>query len=491
MPGPVYCGTIPATCEEAATTDFSRPAFAPWSPDLKSALTRTVDELLAAASALIVRHPKRISATLATLLLTGTGLTFAVANLAPDASDLPQHRVSESLATPDLHSQAEGLEALSLKLYRSDLTRATDTAETLLKRMGVFDPQAAAFLRSDTLTQKNLLGRAGRAVSVEAGGKNNLLTLQARWSPEENGMFQRLSIEKTPAGFRSRIETLPLTATTRMASGSISTSLFAATDAARIPDSVATQLADIFSGDIDFHRSLRKNDHFSVVYESLEGDGESLRAGRVLSAEFVNGGKTHQAMWFQEPVANGATQAAHKGAYYTLAGESLKRSFLAAPLAFSRITSGFQMRFHPILKIWAAHLGVDYAAPVGTAVRSVGDGVVEFAGVQNGYGNVIKVKHQGQISTVYAHLSHINVRVGQAVPQGEVIGQVGMTGWATGPHLHFEYRVNGAYQDPQVIAKRNDTVPVTAALKPQFDKAAAQARVALLAAGQAQLSSIE
>ena len=458
---------------------------------MKSALIRIAEELLSRTSAVLARHPKRISATLAALLLTGTGLTFAVANLAPDASEVPVRSVSESLSTPDLGLQAESLEALSLKLYRSDLTRATDTAETLLKRMGVFDPQAAAFLRKDALVQKNLLGRAGRSVNLEAAGNNSLLKLQARWSPDEDGNFQRLSIVRTAQGFVSTVETLPLTATTRMGSGSISTSLFAATDAARLPDSVANQLADIFSGDIDFHRSLRKGDRFSVVYESLEGDGEPLRAGRVLSAEFVNGGKTHQAMWFQEPLLAGASRAAHKGSYYTFAGESLKRSFLAAPLAFSRITSGFKMRFHPILQVWTAHLGVDYAAPIGTAVRSVGDGVVEFAGVQNGYGNVIKVKHQGQISTVYAHLSHINVRVGQAVPQGEVIGQVGMTGWATGPHLHFEYRVNGVYQDPQAIAQRHDTVPVTAALKPQFDKAAAQARVALLAAGQTKLSSIE
>ena len=253
---------------------------------------------------------------------------------------------------------------------------------------------------------------------------------------------------------------------------------------------MSNQLAEIFSGDIDFHRALRKGDHFSLVYETLEADGEPVRYGRVLSAEFVNAGKGYQAMWFQEPTTTGNATAA-KGGYYTLAGESLKRVFLAAPLAFSRITSGFKMRFHPILQVWKAHLGVDYAAPIGTAVRSVGDGVVEFAGVQNGYGNVVKVKHQGAISTVYAHLSHINVRVGQAVPQGEVIGQVGMTGWATGPHLHFEYRVNGAYQDPQTIARRNDTVPLTAAMKPQFDRAAAQARVALAAAAQVRLSSVE
>ena len=280
---------------------------------MKSALIRIAEELLSRTSAVLARHPKRISATLATLLLTGTGLTFAVANLAPDASELPVRSVSESLSTPDLGLQAESLEALSLKLYRSDLTRATDTAETLLKRMGVFDPQAAAFLRKDALVQKNLLGRAGRSVNLEAAGNNSLLKLQARWSPDEDGNFQRLSIVRTAQGFVSTVETLPLTATTRMGSGSISTSLFAATDAARLPDSVANQLADIFSGDIDFHRSLRKGDRFSVVYESLEGDGEPLRAGRVLSAEFVNGGKTHQAMWFQEPLLAGASRAAHKG----------------------------------------------------------------------------------------------------------------------------------------------------------------------------------
>ena len=370
------------------------------------------------------------------------------------------------------------------------LILARKRAKPLLKRMGVFDPQAAAFLRSDALAQKNLLGRAGRSVSLEAGSNNALLKLQARWSPDEDGMFQRLSIEKTPTGFSSRLETLPLTASTRMASGTITSSLFAATDEARIPDSVSSQLAEIFSGDIDFHRALRKGDRFSVVYEALEGDGETLRAGRVLSTEFVNAGKTFQAMWFQEPQTTAATTP-RKGGYYTLAGESLKRAFLASPIEFSRVTSGFKMRFHPILQVWRAHLGVDYAAPTGTAVRSVGDGMVEFAGRQNGFGNVVKVKHQNQTSTVYAHLSKINVRPGQAVSQGQTVGLVGMTGMSTGPHLHFEYRVNGVYQDPQTIARRNDTVPVTAALKPVFDKAAAQARVALLAAGQAELNSIE
>jgi murein DD-endopeptidase MepM/ murein hydrolase activator NlpD len=458
---------------------------------LKSAFNRTAEQLLSRSAALLASHPKHITAALATLLLLGTGFSYAVANLAPDASLLPVHSLVENLATPGLGEQADLLDAHSLNLYRSDLTRSTDTAETLFKRLGVFDPKAAAFLRTDTLARQHLLGRVGRAVTAEATGDNTLLKLQARWSPDEDGTFKRLSIEKTTTGFASRLETLPLTASTRMASGTIISSLFAATDAARIPDAVAGQLAEIFSGDIDFHRALRKDDRFSVVYETLEGDGEPLRAGRLLSAEFVNAGKTYQAMWFQDPNTVGNTQPNQKGGYYTLAGESLRRAFLAAPLAFSRITSGFKMRFHPILQVWRAHLGVDYAAPTGTAVRGVGDGVVEFAGVQSGYGNLVKIKHQGSVSTVYAHLSKIDVRLGQAVSQGQIIGLVGSTGWATGPHLHFEYRVNGVYQGPQTVARRNDTVPVTAALKPAFDKAAAQARVALNAAGQLQFSSVE
>jgi murein DD-endopeptidase MepM/ murein hydrolase activator NlpD len=237
-------------------------------------------------------------------------------------------------------------------------------------------------------------------VTVEASEGNTLLKLSARWSPEDDGMFKRLSVEKSATGFQSRVETLPMTASSRLASGTIHSSLFAATDDARIPDSIAMQLAEIFSGDIDFHRALRKGDRFSVTYETLEGDGEPLRAGRVLNAEFVNAGKSFQAMWFQEAAATGqaglsnASQPATKGGYYNLAGESLRRAFLASPVEFSRVTSGFKMRFHPIMKTWRAHLGVDYAAPTGTAVRSVGEGVVHFAGVQNGFGNVVMVQHR-------------------------------------------------------------------------------------------------
>jgi murein DD-endopeptidase MepM/ murein hydrolase activator NlpD len=221
-----------------------------------------------------------------------------------------------------------------------------------------------------------------------------------------------------------------------------------------------------------------------VVYETLEADGEALRTGRVLSTEFVNGGKTLQAMWFRDPTAtqptNGATSA--KGGYYTLDGQSLRRAYLASPMEFSRVSSGFKMRFHPILQTWRAHLGVDYAAPTGTPVRSIGDGVVEFAGVQGGFGNVVFIKHRNNHTTVYAHLSRIGVRQGQSVSQGQDLGAVGSTGWATGPHLHFEFRVNGQHQDPMTIAKQNDTVPVSVAAQGQFRQLAGHVKLQLQAA---------
>ena len=308
--------------------------------------------------------------------------------------------------------------------------------------------------------------------------------LTARWAPDDSNTFQRLVVEKSPHGdFSARIETADLVANSKLAGGIIRSSLFAATDEAGIPDTVASQVADIFSGDIDFHRSLRKGDRFSIIYETLEADGEPLRAGRVLSVEFVNDGKSHEAMWFQEPH--------QRGSYYTLDGQSLRRAFLAYPVAFSRVSSGFSMRFHPILKIWKAHLGTDYAAPMGTPVRTVGDGVVDFAGVQNGYGNVVMVKHRNNQMTVYGHLSRINVTRGQKVSQGDIIGNVGATGWATGPHLHFEFRINGVQHDPQTIARQNESEPISAAARPAFNRLAAAMRLQLNAAAAVQQASAE
>jgi murein DD-endopeptidase MepM/ murein hydrolase activator NlpD len=190
-------------------------------------------------------------------------------------------------------------------------------------------------------------------------------------------------------------------------------------------------------------------------------------------------------VWFQESESS-------KGAYYTLEGDSMRRAYLASPVEFSRVTSGFKMRLHPILQTWRAHLGTDYAAPTGTPVRTVGDGVVEFAGVQNGFGNVVFIKHRNQHVTVYAHLSRIDVKNGQSVEQGQTLGAVGATGWATGPHLHFEFRINGQHQDPQTIAQQSEAAaPVTASARPAFQRLASAMRTQLSSAELIQQASAQ
>lgn len=426
------------------------------------------------------------------VVLLGTGVTaFGIAPLAPDASDIPVHQVIEALNVPT-QTQAN-IDALSatqqpdaaLVLYRTETTRRDDTAQSLLQRLGVPDSQAQTFLRNDPLARQLLqAGRTGRPVSVEASTSNELLRLTARWLSSDERGFTRLVVERSEDGkLHSRLEQGALTASTKLASGVIRSSLFAATDEAGIPDPIAIQLAEMFSSDIDFRRDLRQGDRFSVVFESLEADGEALRTGRVLSAEFVNDGKEYQSVWFEEP--------GHKGGYYGFDGQSSRRYYLSSPLEFSRVSSGYGMRFHPISGTRKPHMGVDYAAPTGTPVRTIGDGVVEFAGVQRGYGNVIYVRHRNNQMTVYAHLSRIGVRKGQRVDQGDFIGAVGSTGASTGPHLHLEFRDNGVHVDPLSIARKSESVPVPPALRQRFDAVAQLQRLQLDAAASIRQASAE
>ena len=430
------------------------------------------------------RHPHRVMAVIGAALLVGGTASYAVATLGPDAARMPTQEWVQPLPLPQL-GEALSQQAAELRLYRSELTRSNDTAESLLQRLGVADAAAAEFIRKSPVVRTQLLGKAGRQVRAETDAHNRLTELTARWIADERSeQFQRLVMKRQGTEWTSEIQSGSLTATTQLAGGFIQTSLFAATDQARVPDSVAVQLADIFSGDIDFHRNLRKGDRFSVVYETMEADGEPMRAGRVLSAEFVNNGKTHTAVWFKEPNAT-------KGEYYSLTGQSLRRAYLTSPLAFSRITSVMGMRFHPILNTWKAHTGVDYGAPTGTAVRSVGDGVIESAGWQGGYGNTVVVRHRNGHSTLYAHLSKINVRKGQSVSQGQEVGAVGATGSATGPHLHFEFRVNGVHRDPLTLARQSESRPVSSAARAAFEQQVQQARIDLTAAASVQLLAVQ
>jgi len=447
---------------------------------LAISLITALQHALNASQHFAVAHRRGLSASLL-VGLAGFGVAaFGIAPLAPDAADLPRHLITETIAPAALEGQLEALAGQPLMLSRSDVTRPSDTADSLLRRLGVADPSALAWLRNDPTARRLLDGRAGKLVSASLGGRGQLQRLVARFPADEPGnsttptTFTRLSLERTAEqGWHSTLVTAPLVATARLASGTIRSSLFAATDDAGIPDAVAVQMAEMFATEIDFHRELRKGDSFSVVYEALTADGEPINwnqgSGRVLAAEFVNDGKSHQAVWFGEG----------KGGYYDFNGQSKRRAFLASPMEFSRVTSGFAMRFHPILQKWKAHLGVDYGAPTGTAVRTVGDGVVEFAGQQNGYGNVVQVQHSGNRMTFYAHLSRIDVKKGQRLEQGERVGAVGSTGWATGPHLHFEFRVNGQHQDPLVIAKASETVALDAAQRSRFAQMALRLKTQL------------
>ena len=402
--------------------------------------------------------------------LAGFGVTaFGIAPMAPDAADIPKRLVTEIVVSDGIQSQLDALAEHELELYRNDLTRASDTVDSLLSRMNVSDAEAALFLRNDPTARKLLEGRSGKMVRVQTDANGALSELVARYAPvnaEQLGtQFTRLSVKRIAGKLLAMVETAPLAAQMRMGSGTIRSSLFAATDEARIPDGVATQIAEVFATDLDFHRQLQKGDTFSVLYEALTADGEPITwggtaVGKVLAADFVNNGKTHSAVWFKD--------ASGKGSYFGFDGQSKKRAFLASPMEFSRVTSGFAMRMHPILNSWKQHKGVDYGAPGGTAIRAVGEGTVDFAGWQNGYGNVVEIRHSAQRSTLYAHMSRIDVKRGAHVEQGQRVGTVGATGWATGPHLHFEVKVGGVQQNPMIMAKASESILLAPAQKAEF-----------------------
>jgi murein DD-endopeptidase MepM/ murein hydrolase activator NlpD len=429
----------------------------------------------------VSRHPRGLASAVVVSLTGFAATSFGIAPIAPDAANLTRTVLSESVPLDGIAAQVDQLAEHELTLYRGDLTRRSDTADSLLRRLNADDDEMAQFLRRDPTARKLLDGRPGKMVQVRTDAQGRVSEFVARYPAQSTQQFSthftRLRVERVEGVLQASTETVPLETQVRLGSGTIDSSLFAATDDAHIPDAIAMQMVEMFSTEIDFHRELRKGDRFTVIYEALTADGEPITwasgdemTGRVLASEFVNRGKSHSAMWFADPAAGG------KGAYFGLDGQSKRHTFLGSPLAFSRITSGFAMRMHPILHTWRAHRGVDYGAPTGTPVRSVGDGVVELAGWQNGYGNVVQIKHSNERATTYAHLSRIDVRKGQRIDQGAVIGAVGATGWATGPHLHFEFKVKGEQQDPLAMAKSSEAVAISPAAKAQFDRLAMQAR---------------
>lgn len=328
------------------------------------------------------------------------------------------------------------------RYWAEDRIQRGDTVGSVLARLGVDDPAALALLRSDPLARPLYQLRPGRPLRVETDDDGQLLRLRS-----VTGGGTRVALRRDGERFVADADAAAVDVRIRLATGEIRSSLFAAADAADLPDAVTMQLADVFGGDIDFHKDLKRGDRFAVAYEQRLIDGEPQPVARILGAVFVNGGRTLAAYLWR---AEDGTEA-----YYSAAGAPLRKAFLRSPMEFSRITSGFSAaRFHPILQVTRAHQGTDYAAPVGTPVRATGNGKVTFAGRRGGYGNVVELQHGGSFTTLYAHLSRVapQVRVGARVNQGETIGFVGQTGWATGPHLHYEFRVGNVHRDPQTVA---------------------------------------
>jgi murein DD-endopeptidase MepM/ murein hydrolase activator NlpD len=271
-----------------------------------------------------------------------------------------------------------------------------------------------------------------------------------------------LWVTRAPEGFKTDIVQRPLEIRPAALAGTIDSSLFEAVGDAGGTDQLAIDLAEVFRYDIDFVNDVQNGDSFKVAYEQRWRDGEFVRNGDILAAEFVNEGKTFRAVRYVLP--DGSPQ------YYTPDGQSLKKAFLRFPVAFGRVSSGFsRSRWHPVLNRARAHKGIDFAAPIGTPIKAAGDGRVQFRGIKGGYGNVLVLQHSGGVTTLYGHLSRFakGLRQGDRVRQGETIGYVGMTGLATGPHLHYEYRVDGVHRDPAKI-RMVRSEPLPASLKQDF-----------------------
>jgi murein DD-endopeptidase MepM/ murein hydrolase activator NlpD len=402
------------------------------------------------------------------LLLMLPALTVLTAfGIAPGTApgDVPRKWVENEVPLPDWTTPAA---APSDRYVTQERVLAGDTVAALLDRLDVRDPKALDFMRADrtgSLIFRQLV--PGRMLQAETGPDGELLTL--RYFPSATSL---LEIRRAGETFTSRQRALTDTPRLAYKTATIDSSLFAATDGAGVPDAIALQLVRIFGTDIDFHVDLRKGDRFSVVYEMLYDSGELVGPGRVLEAEFVNAGHAYRAVLFHDD--EGADT------YYSLDGTSRAKAFLRSPVEFSRVSSGFGRRFHPIFRNWRAHTGVDFAAPEGTRVLASADGQVVAAGVRGGYGNAIEVRHGGGVTTLYGHLSRFasGIHGGARVKQGQVIGFVGHTGWATGPHLHYEFRIAGVYQDPLRVALPK-AEPVSPALRARFARVAADARATM------------
>lgn len=362
-------------------------------------------------------------------------------SLASIPERLAQPAVERPYPLPEIEvATQEPLERLDADWLEHRI-RPGESFYQIMRAMG-FDPGTVqSVMESGQQTRPLLELRPGQVLRASApDGVLQALDL-------EIDSLNKLEIRRDDGGYFAQLHTRPTQTTQNQAAGVIDSSLYLSAQQAGLSDRLILELAEMFGWDIDFTQDLQPGDRFAVVYNEISVDGEKVRDGDILAAEFVNRGKVLRAVRYTDP--NGRT------GIYKPDGSSLRKAFNRNPLPVTRITSRFNPnRVHPIFKTVRPHRGVDYGAPTGTPVRVTGDGRVAFAGRQRGYGNVIIIDHGRGIRTLYAHLSRFapKLSAGQPVEQGKVIGYVGSSGWATGPHLHYEFQVNGKTKDPLTVA---------------------------------------
>ncbi|CAM5199025.1 Murein DD-endopeptidase MepM/ murein hydrolase activator NlpD OS=Castellaniella defragrans OX=75697 GN=HNR28_003445 PE=4 SV=1 [Castellaniella defragrans] len=401
------------------------------------------------------------------LLFAAGGLFLTAAALAVVKPSAPPEPVFQARQTLDLSPLGATTKAplSQAPFIASTRIRRGDTVSDLLDRLGVNENGLLAFLTHDSSARSIYKLYPGRLIQAALDDQNNLVWLRYSHTPGTSvkAGVNSAWLEVRPdgkGGYTARERTVPAEQELRVAEGEIDSSLFGAADEAHIPDSITLEMVDILGSRIDFLKDLRKGDRFRILYDAYMHNGEEVGTGRIRALEFINGGKTYSAVWFDDPHGSSG--------YYDFSGASLKGAFLKTAIKFTRISSRFGMRMHPIHKKWVGHKGVDYAAPTGTPIHATSDGTVAFIGRQTGYGNVIILKNFGEYSTVYAHQSRFasGLHKGDHVQQGQVIGFVGQTGWATGPHLHYEFRIDGKPVDPLSV-----DLPVARTLEPADQKA--------------------
>lgn len=358
--------------------------------------------------------------------------------------------------------------------------RSGDSLDRLFRRHGLSVANLALILRVAEAAPHLKTIRPGDLIQVRHDG-DAVLALTRRID-ETRSLVVETAGEDT---YAARFLEHPIEIRRRHAQGRIESSFYVAGLEAGMSDKAIMELAGVFAWDIDFALDIRKNDWFAVVYEEIWQDGEKLRDGEVLAAEFGNQGRVFRAVRFVDPEGDAG--------YYTPEGRSVRKAFLRAPVDFTRVSSNFNPnRLHPILKVKRPHRGVDYAARKGTPIKAAGDGRVVHAGTKGGYGTTVILQHGGNVTTLYAHMSRIasSVRSGRRVKQGQTIGYVGKTGLATAPHLHYEYRINGVHRNPRTVPLP-EADPVPEALRQKFALATSPLLAELDALSPTRLASAE